>query len=99
MNNTYIWTIVLILLVASGYTVAYFQYQKATNLQKKVIERELQDISVIDDTLFRLRDNKRINKRMLEESKTKINKILEEIERRDTSEIDLQDALKLINDL
>lgn len=99
MTNNQIWTVVLILLIGSGYFFEYLQHKKVTSLQEKIMERELQNISTIDDTLFRLRDRKSINKELLEKSRKSIDKLLKEIEVRDTTEIDINDALKIINEL
>lgn len=99
MNKQWMWIAIIVVVALGGYVLAFFQFKNNVSLEQKLLNDDLGKIGVIDDELAAIRKDKAITLEELKESQDKINRLIEEAEKRDTSTLNLEEALKIINEL
>lgn len=95
-----IWVLIFVLLIAvGGYIWAFIAMRANTTLHKKLLGDDMDNITVIDEELTRIRKSKDVTMDDLIKSKERLDKLINEVEKRNTDTMSIEDALKIIEGL
>lgn len=95
MKN-WVWIVILIVITLGGYVWGFIQFNKTSSLEQQLIREDLGNIGLIDDQLKDIRKDKKLTLEELEKSKERVIKLIDAAKLKDTTELSLDDALKLI---
>jgi hypothetical protein len=98
-NRQLVWIVIILIVSLGGYILAFFQFRTNASLADRLLSDDMNRIGVIDDELSAIRTDTAITMEELKKSQNKINKLIEEALKRDTTSLNLDDALKIINEL
>lgn len=98
-RNNIIWIVLILVISVSGYVLAFIQRRDNIRLERQILKEDVQDIGLIDKELIELREEKSITLEELKESKERLEQLIQAAESKDTTNLSLEEALKIINGL
>lgn len=93
------WIILLLIIALSGYGLAYIQYSNNIELQQELLNSKVGQIEMINDSLLVVRSETEITIEELKRSRMILDALILEAEQRDTTNLTLEEALKIIEGL
>jgi hypothetical protein len=98
-KSSIFWLVIVLLIALGGYALAYFQFRKSNALAEQLIKEDKRQIGLVESDIEAIREEKKLTLDELKKSKDRIDALITEFEQKDTTEMSVDDALKIIEGL
>jgi len=98
-KKQWIWIAIILIIALGGYVIAFIQFKNNVSLEQALLNADKDKIGLIDAELESIRETKAITLEELQKSEENIKKLIQAAKDSDTTSLNLNDALKIINNL
>ena len=98
-KKQWIWIAIILIIALGGYVIAFIQFKNNVSLEQALLNADKDKIGLIDAELESIRETKAITLEELQKSEENIKKLIQATKDSDTTSLNLNDALKIINNL